>query len=382
MRAFVFTDESLSKRAGQFVWLSVNTELAKNTGFLKKYTVQAYPSFFVISPETETVAYRWMGGATVAQLQKILDDGRRAVRPGRGDFETALARADRLYGAGKNAEAADSYRRALSLAPKGWDRYGRTVESLLFALDSTHDAEGCARAAFEAYPKLSRSASLANVAAAGLGCALELPAEKPGRAQLVASLEKATLESMANPRLVMSADDRSSLYQVLIDAREDAKDEAGQRKTTEEWSAFLDAEAARAKTVEQRSSLDPHRLLAYLALKTPEKAVPMLEASERDLPQDYNPPARLALAYKNMGKFDDALAASDRALSKAYGPRKVGILRTRADIYQAMGKPEMAASTLEDAIGYSEKLPDEQKSDAQIASLRKKLAEVRNPAKP
>ncbi len=70
MRAFVFTDESLAKRAGQFVWLSVNTELAKNTGFLKKYPVQAYPSFFVISPETETVAYRWMGGATVAQLQK------------------------------------------------------------------------------------------------------------------------------------------------------------------------------------------------------------------------------------------------------------------------------------------------------------------------
>ncbi len=187
---------------------------------------------------------------------------------------------------------------------------------------------------------------------------------------------------MANPRLVMTADDRSSLYQVLIDAREDAKDEAGQRKTTEEWSAFLDAEAARAKTPEQRSSLDPHRLLAYIALKTPEKAVPMLEASERDLPDDYNPPARLALAYKEMGRFDDAISASDRALAKAYGPRKVGILRTRAEIYEAMGKPELAASTLREAIDYSEKLPDEQKSDARIAALRKKLGEVLKPGKP
>src|SRR5512135_3239566 len=122
MRAFVFTDESLARRAGQFVWLSVNTELAKNADFLKKYPVQAYPSFFVIRPDTETAAYRWMGGATVAQLQKILDDGRRAVRPGRGEFETTLAKADRLYGAGKNAEAATLYRRVLALAPKGWGR--------------------------------------------------------------------------------------------------------------------------------------------------------------------------------------------------------------------------------------------------------------------
>lgn len=382
MRAFVFTDESLAKRAGQFVWLSVNTELAKNTGFLKKYPVQAWPSFFVIDANTEKSAYRWMGGATVPQLNRILDDGRRAVRPGRGEFQLALAKADRLFGEGKNAEAAPAYRNAFTRAPKGWEGYERAMESYLFALYVLHENETCARSARDAYAKVASSPSAGNIAAAGLGCALEIPADKPGRAELVASLEKWTLESMANPRLVMTADDRSSLYQVLIDAREDAKDEAGQWKTTEEWSAFLDGEAARAKTAEQRSSLDPHRLLAYLALKTPEKAVPMLEASERDLPQDYNPPARLALAYKNMGRFDDAIAASDRALAKAYGPRKVGILRTRAEIYEAMGKPEMAVSTLEDAIGYSEKLPDEQKSDAQIASLRKKLAEVRNPAKP
>lgn len=180
----------------------------------------------------------------------------------------------------------------------------------------------------------------------------------------------------------MTADDRSGVYQSLIDAREDAKDEAGRRKMTEEWSAFLDAEAARAKTPEQRSSLDPHRLSAYLALKEPGKAVPMLQASERDLPQDYNPPARLAVAYKNLGKFDDALSASDRALSKAYGPRKIGILRTRAEIFQAMGKNDLAASTLEEAIGYSENLPPEQRSESQTASLRKKLGEIVNPGKP
>ena len=382
MRAFVFTDESLAKRAGQFVWLSVNTELAKNTDFLKKYPVQAWPSFFVIDANTEKSAYRWMGGATVPQLNRILDDGRRAVRPGRGEFQLALAKADRLFGEGKNAEAAPAYREAFTRAPKRWEGYERAMESYLFALYVLHDNDTCARSARDAHAKVASSPSAGNIAAAGLGCALEIPADKPGRAELVASLEKWTSESMTNPRLVMTADDRSGMYQTLIDAREDAKDEAGQRRLTEEWSAFLDGEAGRAKTPEQRTSLDPHRLLAYIALKEPEKAVPMLEQSERDLPQDYNPPARLALAYKAMGKFDDALAASDRALSKAYGPRKIGILRTRSEIYMGMGQADRAASTLRDAIAFAESLPAEQKSEAQIASLRKKLDEVAAPGKP
>jgi tetratricopeptide (TPR) repeat protein len=382
MRAFVFTDKALAKRAGQFVWLSINTELAGNAAFLKKYPVQAWPSFYVIRPDTEKVAYRWMGGATVPQMEKILDDGRSAVRPARGSFEIALATAETLYGAGKNAEAASAYKSALAQAPRGWSRYGRTTESLLFALESSQDAEGCARTALAAYPKLGDSPSAANVPAAGLGCALDVPADKPGRVELVADLEKATRKALANPRIVMAADDRSGVYQVLMAAREDAKDEAGQQEMTREWSAFLDHEAAAAKTPEQRAAFDPHRLVAYIDLKQPEKAVPMLEASERDMPQDYNPPARLALAYKAMGRFDDALKASDRALSKGYGPRKVGYYRTRADIYQAMGKPAEAVATLETAIAFAQALPLEQRPENMVPSLEKKAEEIRKAGKP
>jgi hypothetical protein len=65
---------------------------------------------------------------------------------------------------------------------------------------------------------------------------------------------------------------------------------------------------------------DSHRLAAYLELKQPERAIPMLEASERDFPQDYNPPARLAAAYRAMKEWDKALAAADprcRAYARA-----------------------------------------------------------------
>ena len=74
-----------------------------------------------------------------------------------------------------------------------------------------------------------------------------------------------------------------------------------------------------------------------------------------------------------MKKYDDAIAASDRALAKAYGPRKLGILQTRADIFKEMGNAEAAKQTMQQAIELAESLPEGQRSEKTIASLRKKL---------
>ena len=60
-------------------------------------------------------------------------------------------------------------------------------------------------------------------------------------------------------------------------------------------------------------------------------AAPMCRC--RAAPSCLNPPARLAMAYRALKDFDKALAASDEALAKAYGPRRLTILRTRAEIF-------------------------------------------------
>ncbi|MFP5248134.1 MAG: tetratricopeptide repeat protein, partial [Thermoanaerobaculia bacterium] len=134
--------------------------------------------------------------------------------------------------------------------------------------------------------------------------------------------------------------------------------------------------AARAKTAEQCTVYDSHRLSAYIELGMPEKAVPMLEQSERDFPEDYNPPARLAVAYKEMKEYDKALAASDRALAKVYGPRKLAVLSVRADIFAAKGDPKAARETIVQAIDYAKSLPEGQRSERRIASLEKRLASM------
>jgi hypothetical protein len=74
-----------------------------------------------------------------------------------------------------------------------------------------------------------------------------------------------------------------------------------------------------------------------------------------------------------MKDWPKALAASDRALSKAYGPRRLGILQTRADIYKGLGQTDDARRTLQDALTEAEALPEGQRSETTIANLKKKI---------
>jgi len=375
MRAFVFTDRSLARHARRFVWLEVDTEKQQNAALKKRLGIPALPTYFVVDPASERVVLRWTGGFTAAQLERIIEGGLAAVadQADRSGAGTALARADRAYGEGQDSAAVVAYREALAQAPPDWPQYPRAVDALLFALDRIGDYAAEAELAGEAYPRLRGTPSSANVTGSGLGAALGLPDSTLQRALLVAAFEAGSREVLADTALRIADDDRSGLYIGLLDARKDAKDEAGAKQVAAEWSAFLDGAAARAKSPDQRTVFDSHRLTAYRELGQVERAIPMLEASERDLPDDYNPPARLATAYLWLKRWDEALAPSDRALAKAYGPRKLGIYSTRVDILSGKGDVEAARRTLEQAIAYADALPPGQRSENAIAGLRRKL---------
>ena len=373
MRAFVFTDPALAKHAGQFVWLSIDTEKAANAAFSKKYPIKAWPSMYVIDPEKETIALRWVGGATVGQLEKLFAQGEQAVRRGRRGSGETLAKADDLYGAGKYAEAIPAYRDALTkLSPKT-PEYARAVEALLFSLQTERQYADCVAVTRQAGPKLKGTPSAANLAGTGLDCAMSMPKDAPGRADAISEYERQVAAIVADTQLPLAADDRSAFYSLLVGAREEAKDQPGAKQVAQEWVAYLDGAAATLTDPEQRTALDPNRLNAYMAAGEVEKAIPMLEQSQRDFPNDYNPPARLAIVYLRMKRYDEALAASDRALELVYGPRRLRVLEVRADIYAGRGDPAAARKTLEEAVTFAEELPAGQRSDSQIASLRKKL---------
>lgn len=377
MRAYVFTDKALARHAGRFVWLDLNTDLPKSAVFQEKYPVENWPTFFIIDPREEKALVRFAGSATVAQLEKLFEDGERAYRGEARGAEAALARGDALYGAGKPAEAAEAFTQALAEAPADWSRRGRTLESLLVAWWGAKQYEVCARKAVEELQRLPRSPSLANATSMAIGCAASMPPEHPQRKELLSALDAKGREVMAPPPIDMPADDRSGLYEAMVEGRGELGEEAGMKALAAEWLSFLEGEAAKAPNPEARAVFDSHRMSASIALEDPQRAVPALEQSEKDLPGDYNPPARLAVLYRMLGRLDDALAANDRALMKVQGARRLRVLSDRSAIQAARGEKAAAVKTLEEALAYAKGLSEAQVSKRQVEALEKKLAELK-----
>src|SRR5262245_47695973 len=127
MKAFVFTDASLARHAGQFVWLDIDGEKAGNAAIVKKLNIAAYPTLYILDSGSEAIAQRWVGGATVPQLHKWLDDGTSAVAARHRGLDAMLAHADSLYGAGEDSLAALAYQQTLAAAPHGWSQAPRVT---------------------------------------------------------------------------------------------------------------------------------------------------------------------------------------------------------------------------------------------------------------
>jgi tetratricopeptide (TPR) repeat protein len=154
------------------------------------------------------------------------------------------------------------------------------------------------------------------------------------------------------------------------------------RRVARAWSAFLDDQAAKATTPAARAVFDAHRLLADTALGDPARAVPMLQESERDFPGDYNPPARLGKAYFDLKQYGDAVQALERALAKAYGPRKLRLWSLQADAYAAAGDVAGERRALQRALDFARAVPLTGSYPKMRDALAARLAALGQPAAP
>ncbi|MEY4576403.1 MAG: hypothetical protein RL701_1106 [Pseudomonadota bacterium] len=142
------------------------------------------------------------------------------------------------------------------------------------------------------------------------------------------------------------------------------------------WVAQLEAAAASAKDPAARRVWDAHRVEAYLALDEPAKIVPMLQQSERELPNDYNPPARLARAYLALKETQPAKAAIDRALTRCDGPRKLRLYQLKSDILLAAHDATGARAALLDALSFAHEKQFGAQYDKLRQSIERKVAEL------
>ncbi|MBS1153264.1 MAG: hypothetical protein H6Q89_4962, partial [Myxococcaceae bacterium] len=233
----------------------------------------------------------------------------------------------------------------------------------------------CVDLALAEAPKFPRGPSFLNAVYLGLSCQASAEAKEPWKVDAGEQLFALAQEALKVEGIL--ADDRSGLYETLVDHLTEKGDKKGSVELAKEWLEFLEAEAGKAPTPAARAVFDPHRLNAALASGQPQRVVAALAKSEQDLPEDYNPPARLALAYRELGKLDEALAAADRAMKKVYGPRKVRVMETRASILVKKGDLAGQKQVLTEAVTYAKALPAGQRNEKTIARLETQLARLK-----
>ena len=348
MRAYVLTDPTLAPLAKDFVWLTIDTEKDDNAPFVSRFTNRVWPTLWVIDPAREAPLLRYEGTATAPELVSLLTTVRAGVTEGGAGAAVAFLKANQAAAKGELTDAEKGYREVLAVqdAP---DR-ARAVEALTGLLAGRKEHAGCTDLAVAESPKLPPGTSRATVPAIGLSCAREATRSDDLRV-LLAAAERAAADP--DPRTM--ADDRSALYEELVETKHAQQDEAGAKATARTWATFLEGAAARAPNKQARAVFDPHRLAAYLAAGEPERAVPMLTESERDFPDDYNPPARLARAFLAMKSLDDARNAVQRAGNRVYGPRSLRVFLLAADIAKARADAAGERAALEQAVARTAK---------------------------
>lgn len=362
MKEQVFSRDGFKAFEKDVVFASIDTEKAKSARFLEQYPVNVWPTLLFIDPTNEKVVLRWLGSADEAQMQALLT----AARAG-GD-------ADRAFGAGDDS-AVEKYQAALAAGSAD----SRLLLSALAAMSMAKKNDACARTVLEQLPAFSTPQDRAVALSYGLWCALELPEGKE-RTQALDQLVPAAQKALSSGVL---ADDVSGLYEALVEERSQAKDTDGAKTLGAQWLAYLDGEAAKAKTPAERAVFDAHRTSAALQSGQAQKMEAPLQQSETDFPKDYNPPARLALVYRELGRLDDASAAIERALKKCKeGPRKLRLFETKVSIQKKQGDEAAATKTLQEALTYAKKLPKSQLSEKRLAALQAQVPTEAPKAKP
>jgi tetratricopeptide (TPR) repeat protein len=360
MKQYVLTDPALAKLSSSFVWLAIDSERPSNAAFLQRFPTRNLPTLWVVESSTQVPLLKWIGAATARELTGVLEDALQArsiettqqpVAAGAAEVNTLWLRGQRASAAGESEQAIGFYKRALELAPPAWIHRAQTAEALSMRLAESNQSAASIELAAREAPNMPTSTSRLNVILNAISASEQLPTDAPERGALPALIELAT-HLAETPSEAVLLDDRSSVYLSLVTVLKSTKPEESKR-LARNWSNALDAQASRETDPARRRVWDPHRVEAYLALGEAARAVPMLEQSEREAPDDYNAAARLARVYLTLQRLGEAQAAIERALALANGPRKLRFYTLKADIQEAGGDKAAARTTLTQALEFA-----------------------------
>ncbi len=378
MKNYVLGEPALRPLASRVVFASIDSDRPTSARFLESHVVKVWPTFFVIDPTNGSVAGAWPGSASLGELRAFVEDSlatidaTRAGTLAEGDPARLVAEARAAQAAGDPAKAAALFERAAARLPADHPRRSEVLAGWVFALEAARDGVACAEVGQRYSSEVRGAAVPADLASVLLSCAASLSGEAKARAQAAAIARLRALTASPSPEA--SADDRADAWGILAEGLQETGDADGAKRALEAKLAILEKAAADAPTPEVAATYDYARAGTYVALGKGGVAVAMLEAREKEMPGSYEPPARLASTLFKLARYQDAKVAVDRAIAKAYGPRKLGYLRLRGSILTKLGDTAGTLATLREEVRGWEALPPGQASPAMLEDARKRLA--------
>lgn len=351
MKSYVLGDPALRPFADRVVFAAIDTDREENAAFLQRYAVDVWPTFFAIDPDAGTVVGYWPGSASVQEMAGFLTEAlgaEDALHADKlpADSPLALLLAARAAQATHDyKQAADHYASALEAAPATWPNRSEALRGWVQSLSRAHKWSQCASVGLSHMNEVHGASMPADFLYYAFACtrALRQPEQSAIRDKLVARMRQVAADTTTD----RTADDHADAYGILAEALEQMGDTRGAMAANAQRLAILEHAAASAPTPEAAATFDYGRALAYVALGRPDDAIQLLEKREKELPDSFEPPARLADVLVALGRWKEALDAVDRALPKAYGPRKLRYLRTKADIQKHLGDSAGRAATLQ-----------------------------------
>ena len=442
MRAHVFPDEALSCIGTRFVWLALDVDDPANAPFWDRFPIERTPSLWVLEPARQRpVAFR-EGPLVTHELQALLEDveplGRPLpspiplasssdaplpsrppiVCPGAAASASAssapsasappsassasasasappppppplppeqaaelrasrrLAEAEQAELSGSLAAAERAFSESLQ-SPRRWPRRARAVDGLQRLL-ARRNVQRCHDLAVQELPAMAPGTFAASVARRGLQCARRMEPDGSSTVQQsVASLEAIT----RNPSQPLLPSYRSNLYEDLFRFHRQNKDEERAQRLLREWVGFLETEAILARSPAQRRVFDDHRIRAYQELGTPAVALPAVELSAQDFPDDPASHGRLARGLADLGRHPEALDRVDRALPGARGQGLLRLVLLKAEILVALRRRDEARSLLSSTIASTERTPFPVEHGRLLSELRARLASLQGPSR-
>jgi tetratricopeptide (TPR) repeat protein len=379
MQRFVFPDPGLRPVKDAVVWLSIDGENPKNNAFLDRFPLDAWPTFLVIEPRGERVVGRWIGAASVNDFRGFVQEGARAAGKEKPDAATAeLHKGFEARARGDFAAAASAYRKALELTRKDDPARPERLVLLSMALlrsKAPEAARECAQLGLREMDRTGETSIATDFLSAVGGCGERLPSADPLATELRAKSIARLQRLIGAADAPLSVDDRSDAQANLMELLDLSGRHEEAVQVARARAKLLEEAAAGAPDATMASTFDAHRTDTYLYLKEPQKAEELLAAREKEMPGDYNPPARLARVLLEQKKLAEAEAAVDRALSKmTRGQRRIGVLGLKSRILEKEGKPTTAV--VQEQLEVVRELPRTQRSPELEAQLQKKLAEA------